>query len=196
MSSSDNKDRLYVVQVDTRNRPSSDLGGYQESTVPSDFFDKLRAKSGSKLVAHKSRIAAECGLDLTVYFSKHKEGLAPAYRRQGEAGVMMRFQADPALLSQNNGAATYLTMDPACGLSEHIVCGRAYAVLDGGRAPLSKAQVWGLAEMVNCLMDAYDMDEQNMRRGRRLVDTWSAQYRRGAWQPNTGAMGMDIYAPR
>lgn len=187
--------KLYVVQLDTRNLDSNSLSGYNEATVPSDFFENLRSRSPS-LTCHTSQVAAICGLNIQIYFAKHKRGLASSHRNGGESEVVARMISDPALLASNNGAATFLTTDPVTGLGEYIVCGRAYIVQDKGRTPLSKERVWGLQQMVNCAMDIYDMDPENMRAGKETLEQWAAEYKSGEWEPQFGAMGMDLYSDR
>ena len=186
---------LYVVQLDTRYKESGSLSGYKESTAPADFFEKL-LQTHPETICHQSGVAASCGLDIKLYFTKYKQGLAPCYRQGGEQGIMNRFMQDPGIFAHNNGAATYLTIDPVTGYSEYVTCGRVYVVQDDGHTPLSKAKVWGLQEMVNCLMDTYDMDPINMARGRMLLRQWSAEYIRGEWDPPSGSAGMDLYANR
>lgn len=185
---------LYVVQVDTRHKESTSICGYKETTAPADFFEKL-VETHPRTVCHQSSVAASCGLNIKLYFTKYREGLAPSYRQGGAQGVMNRFQ-EPGILAENNGAATYLTVDPITGYAEYITTGRVYVVQDDGKTPLSKAKVWGLVEMVNCLMDTFEMDPSSMARGRKKLTRWSDQYKQGTWDPPSGSSGMDLYANR
>jgi hypothetical protein len=89
-----------------------------------------------------------------------------------------------------------LTIDPVHGLAEYIVCGKAYVVQDDGTALLSKGQLWGIQEMVKCLMDIYDFDPSNVARGRETLARWSSKYRQKTWTPPSGCGGIDIYSPR
>lgn len=109
---------------------------------------------------------------------------------------MNAFAADPNILSSNNGAATFLTIDPDTGLSEYMICGKAYVVHDDGRTPLSKGQVWALQEMVNCAMDIYDMDPSNMVAGKEFLQEWTNKYKQKTWTPRSGLGGMNIYNDR
>lgn len=107
--------------------------------------------------------------------------------------VMME---DPSFLMDNNGIASWLTIDPLSGLPEWTVTGKAYVVLNDGAAPLSRGQVWGIQEMINCLMDIYDPEPENIRRGRETVKRWAEQYKKKTWVPPSGLGGMDIYSMR
>jgi hypothetical protein len=186
--------KLFVVQLDTRNLLPGSLRRYQEGTVPSNFFTTLQNKC-PKLTLHQSQVAAKCGLKICLYFTKYKSGLTHSYQTGGKDGIMARYMmADPALLGQNNGAATFLIIDPVTGLSKYTICGRAYVLQDEGQAPLSKERVWGLVEMVNCLMDTYDMDPKNMWERQQQLERWAAQYKQGEWEPSSGAMGMSLYS--
>lgn len=188
---------VYVVEVDSRlTGNSSDLAGYKESTSTASSFQK-RIVENPKIRMVQSSVAAMCGLDLKVYFMKSKPGLAQHFREGGEYGVMSAFQMDPGLLAGNNGIATYLTlMDLDLGLSEYIVTGKAYVVCGDGSRPLSRGQVWGIQEMVNCAMDVYDMELKNRRAARRLLEKWAKQYRAGKFKPPSGSRGVDIYSDR
>lgn len=103
----------------------------------------------------------------------------------------MALHGNPSLWANNNGAATYLTMDPDTGLGEYIVEGQTYVVQDNGQAPLSKDQVWGLQEMVNCLMDVYPNGK-----GKATLERWAEEYKRQTWKPPSGTGGVAIYRPR
>mmetsp|Transcript_27716 Transcript_27716/g.67459 ORF Transcript_27716/g.67459 Transcript_27716/m.67459 type:complete len:194 (+) Transcript_27716:65-646(+) len=186
---------LYVVELDTRNLLSNDIDGYKESRCNPDFFQS-RIRDHPRMVSHQSEVATMCGLNLKLYFIKYKTGLAHHYRRGGEADVMQLVAFQPDLLSSNNGAATFLTTNVDTGLSEHIVCGKAYVVRDEGKYPLSKGQVWGIQEMIHCVMDIYDMDPENMREGRQTLERWTTEYPTGNWEPRSGTGGVDMYSPR
>jgi hypothetical protein len=186
---------LYVVEVDTRAFGSSAaINGYQERRCNPDYFQNSIVNH-PKMICWQSQIATSCGLDIKLYFVKHKTGLATLYCQGGEAAVGQAF-SNPSLIVNNNGAATFLTTDIATGLCEHMVCGKAYVVQDNGRAALSRGQVWGLQEMINCAMDIYDMDPENMAKGKRELERWAKQYRKQQYLPPSGAGGVDIYSPR
>ena len=113
----------------------------------------------------------DCGLDIKVYTMKKYPGLGSLYWefpkeralvltfKGGPMEVQMGIMAhnNPIIIGKNNGAAAYLTVNPACGLADWIICGKAFVVRDDGRYPLSRGQVWGIQEMVNCAMKIYDM---------------------------------------
>jgi hypothetical protein len=187
---------LFVVEVDTTALgTSSSWEGYKESKCDADFFQK-KIVENPKITCSKCQVAELCGLDVKLYFKRHRPGLASSYEQGGADGAMMTMMQTPDLYADNNGAATYLTIDPEHGLAKYIVKGKAYVVQDDGAYPLSKGQVWGLQEFVNCAEDIYDMDPQNMRRGHRAVMQWSSEYRERRWEPHSGLGGVDIYSSR
>jgi hypothetical protein len=157
---------LFVVEVDTSaSGTSNSIDGYKESKCNADFFQK-NVVENPKITCYKCQVAELCGLDVKLYFKKYRLGLASSYQQGGIHGVEMTIMQSPDLLAGNNGAATLLTVDPENGLAKYIVKGKAYVVQDDGTYPLSKGQVWGLQEFVNCANDIYDFDPENMRRGR------------------------------
>jgi len=142
------------------------------------------------------RIATMCGLNLKMYFLKYKKGMAQYYREGGMAAVHQAMM-EPMALSGNNGIATYLCIsDLDSGLAEYRVWGKAYVVWEDGTRLLSKGQVWGIQEMINCAMDVYNADLESRRRGKRLLETWSKQCRAGTFVPTSGLGGVDIYSER
>ena len=190
-SSATGNGHLFVVQVDSRSALSTaDIRAYSDVKVPADFFRKLKEKSPT-LVAHKSQIAAACGRDMTIYFVKSMRGFNSDFKQGGIPGVQQRMMSSPHMLRSNNGAATYLTTDLKSGYGDYIVTGRAYVVENGGSYPISKGQVWGLVEMVNCLMDVYPED---LNEGYRTSQKWAEAYRKREWEPPSGLGGMDIYS--
>ena len=51
-------------------------------------------------------------------------------------------------------------------------------------------------EMVNCAMDIYDMDPDNMRLGKETIERWGEQYKKRTFQMPSGTGGVDIYSSR
>jgi len=51
-------------------------------------------------------------------------------------------------------------------------------------------------QMVNDLMDIYDMDPENMLLGRETLTEWSVAYKRREWEPYCGTTGNDLYSDR
>jgi hypothetical protein len=100
------------------------------------------------------------------------------------------------LLQSNNGAATLLTVGIDTGLGECFFLGKAYIVEDDGLAPLSRKQVWGLVETINCAMDIYEADPESTAKGKRTLERWAQQYRNKTFEPPSGCGGIDIYSPR
>jgi hypothetical protein len=197
-SSSSPSNVVYVVAIDSRKeQTTSSLFGYTEQTTPADSF-RSTIVNNPKIRCHQSRVAEMCGLDLKLYFAKCKKGLGQYYRERGNDAVaaMQPMVEDPHFLRGNNGIASWLTIDPLSGLPEWTVTGKAYVVLDDGAAPLSRGQVWGIQEMVHCLMDVYDCDPENIRAGRETLTRWAKQYQKRTWVPPSGLGGMDIYSMR
>lgn len=188
--------QLYIIELDTsKDGLSGAISGYKESTCDAEFW-RQKIVENPKITCFQSQVAELCGLDVKLYFQKYRVGLGQYYREGGEARCMQAMMNDSGIFSGNNGGATFLTIDPENGLAEYIVVGKAYVVCDDGRYPLSKGQLWGLQEMVNCAEDFYDMDQENMREGHRALTNWSEQYRHQKWTPHSGCGGIDIYSAR
>ena len=168
------KDVVPCVKVDTTDRPSADYRMYVETTVSAASLKPMRCEV--------SEVAKMCGLDLKVYFKKGSPGWRQCHRGLGP----------PPDLSTNNGAATFLLVSPGDGLAEWIVGSEAYVVLGDGE-PITRGQVWGIQEMVNCAMDIYDITPENQRRGREAHIKWAEQYKQRKWTPRSGTGGVAIY---
>lgn len=169
------EDVVPCVKVDTIGSVSANYGGYEETRVPKSFLERMRWAT--------SEIAGLCGLELKIYFQE----ASPGWRQT------LRTGQEPDL-SRNNGAASFLLKNVDDGLSDWIVSSPAYVVLNDGD-PITKGQVWGLQEMVNCAMDIYDMSPENMERGKATVLQWATQYRARTWEPRSGTGGVSIYGP-
>jgi hypothetical protein len=193
--SSDDTSTTYVVSVDSRNSSPSDIGGYKEETCDAAYFQKTIVEN-PKMKCCISKVAELCGLNLKIYFMKYQIGLAQHYRQGGEAACMIVLQRNPDFLHSNNGAVSWLTVDPINGLPEYTVNGKAYIVQDDGKAKLSKGQAWAMQEMVNCAMNIYDMDPANMADGKETLERWSKEYREKTWIPQSGCGDVDIYSKR
>ena len=63
---------------------------------------------------------------------KKREGLGSFYEKGGPMGVQMGIMSNPGIFAENNGAATFLIVNPACGLADWIICGKAFVVRDDG----------------------------------------------------------------
>eukprot|EP00798_Chlamydomonas_sp_ICE-L_P014274 gene14274-20248_t len=174
---------VHVVEVDTTGHPSADIRYYKATKVKRQWLEDNIVEH-KRTVCYEPPVAALCGLNMKMYFRKHSPGLKSLVQEG-------RLQAMD--MSRNNGAATYLTIDLDMGLSEYVVEGRAYFVLDDGDSPLTVGQVWGIQEMVNCAMDIYNMDPANMRRGKQTLLKWSEQYKTRTWKPPSGTGGVKIY---
>jgi len=190
------ENKVYVVAVDSRADESNSTRCYKEEVCGADYFQQ-NIVNHPKMKCCQSTLAEMCGMNLKVYFMKYKVGLAQHYRSGGEAAVMNVMVSNPDFLASNNGAASWLTTDPDNGFPEYTICGKAYVVRDDGRAPLSKGQVWAIQEMVNCVMDRYDMDPANMVKGKRTLERWSSEYKMKTWMPPSGLLGgINIYDDR
>ena len=154
-----------------------------------------------------SPVAAMCGLNLRLFFMKAKKGMAQYYRESGGGDLGEQvctgvIAANPRFLKNNNGIASWLTLDPENGLPEWTITGKCHVVrcVDDGSGPdsistvpLSVPQVWGIQEMIHCSMDIYDFDPKNMREGWETLKQWANEYRQKTWVPTSGTGGMDVY---
>jgi hypothetical protein len=188
--------KIYVVEVDTRESGmSADYNSYKETVVDSGFWER-NILHNKNVISIPSTIANLCGLDIKLYVAKSKisKGFGECYQEGGNDAVNQFLMVNPTILQGNNGAATFLLVDPESGYANKIVKGKAYVVCDGGRTKLTRGQVWGLQEMVNCAMDIYDGTEVNRRRGKEAIERWANQYVEKTWVPRSGTGGVDIYA--
>jgi hypothetical protein len=96
---------LYVIALDTRYSASSaDIRGYEEKKCNSDYFQRQIVQN-PQMICCKSKVAEACGLDIKLYFMKHKPGLGQYYLRGGEAAWLRALQEDSeSFLANNNGA--------------------------------------------------------------------------------------------
>eukprot|EP00549_Striatella_unipunctata_P024661 CAMPEP_0118677744 /NCGR_PEP_ID=MMETSP0800-20121206/2805_1 /TAXON_ID=210618 ORGANISM="Striatella unipunctata, Strain CCMP2910" /NCGR_SAMPLE_ID=MMETSP0800 /ASSEMBLY_ACC=CAM_ASM_000638 /LENGTH=128 /DNA_ID=CAMNT_0006573467 /DNA_START=104 /DNA_END=490 /DNA_ORIENTATION=- len=121
--------------------------------------------------------------------------MAPGYREDGMDGAMKA--ANTYEWEKNNGAATYLTIDPENGLGEYFVFGKTYVVRDDGRYPLSKEQVWGMTELIHSCMDGYGGDPAKMPNGKKTLEACCKKYKEQKWEhPDGIGADTDIYSPR
>jgi hypothetical protein len=139
------------------------------------------------------KIAAMCGLDISMYVKKYKKGFNKYYREGGSEAVMRAIYSNQNYLLENNGSGTFLTIDPESGLSEWQICGKLYIVCNGGSYPLTVGEVWGLKEMVKCVMNHFDLSPQPMSHGRCILRNWANQYQARIWMPTDGTRGIEIY---
>jgi hypothetical protein len=181
---------VHVVTLDTGGSHSADWNGYKANDCNPDYW-KSKIVDHPKMTCIKSEIAALCGLNLKVYFTKMSPGIG-MYEGQGDPNGLEKVLRSGAM-QRNNGAATFLCCSTATGLSNWIVTGKAYVVCDDGATPLSAERVWGIVEMINCAMDIYDMDPEAMRKVQASLEKWGAEYQKGTWQPSSGNSGLDIY---
>ena len=188
---------VHVVAVHTKDI-SSCIEGYTEQKCSGSFWRK-NILENEKIVSLKCPVADLCGLPgFTIYCHKSKchAGLDHAWRKGGEVAAMRHFQnVSTTLMSENNGAATFLTLQLDTGLCESMITGKVYIVCDEGRYPLSKYQVWGIQGMINCASDTYDMSPAKMVEGEETLRQWAKDYRKQTWEPRSGSIGP-IYAPK
>lgn len=189
------KNKIYVVEVDTRGGQSADYRCYKENTVDAEFWER-NILQNANVTCIPSIIANLCGLDIKLYVAKSKisKFLGESFQEGGIDAVNQLLMMNPNIHRVNNGAATFLLLDPESGYATKIVKGKAYVVCDDGKTKLTRGQVWGLQEMVNCAMDIYDATEENMQRGKEAILRWASQYREKTWVPRSGTGGVDIYA--
>lgn len=187
---------LYVVEVNTRQTLSSNSNGYKEKTCKRKVWEK-RVLDNPNIICIKSPVADLCGFhNLSIYVSKSqcKPGMGSYYRKGGMDAVMTMLTQNQDYAELNNGAVTFLTTTPDTGFTDWWVTGKAYIVCDEGKYPLSKGQVWGIQEMINCVMDVYDAE--HMREGEETLHRWAEEYRSRTFVPPSGTGGIDIYSGR
>ena len=186
---------VHVVELDTRNTQTTDITRYVETTCDMKFW-KEQIVNNPRVIMIPSSISQKCGMNIKMYVAKYKKGLNQFYKEQGFDGVNAAIMADSGILSSNNGGGTLLNVDIDTGYADWIVCGKAYVVCDDGKYPLSKSQLWGLVEMVNCLMDIYDADPAIKRIAKHTFESWAKEYKKKIWEPPTRAGGVALYQPK
>jgi hypothetical protein len=178
---------IYLVAIDTRGLPASDLQeGFEELKCSRDYFITHILHS-FKTRCVTCSLAESCGLSkhVKIYFQQYLAGEGSA--RSDPDKELAWSEYFP--LEQNNPGATLLTMDHSTGFARYNVQGIAYVLYDEGRYPVSKEQVWGLCEMANEAKDIYFCNKTN-REGQIMLSRWCKQYRKGHWGPSS------IYQPR
>lgn len=193
---SGSSDQIDVIQVDSRQTCiPSHPDGYTKQVVSREYFQRTIVDH-PRMRSFVSPVSILCGIPLKLYFMKAKKGMAQYYREGGPDNCMRVLASNPGFLASNNGIASFLLVDPENGLPEWTVTGKCYVVRDGDDnvgLPLTVGQVWGIQEMVNCAMDIYDMDPENIEAGRETIREWSQEYRERTWEPRSGLGGMQIY---
>lgn len=196
-------DIMYIVSIDTRHLPSSDLlEGYEEITCPREEFEEIIRRNADHARCVTCKVAEACGLDkhLKIYFFEAVLGytsgsLLGRYwdccSSSSREVLLQDAWSDFFPMGENNPAASLLTFDPWTGFAKYNIQGMAYAVYDDGRYPLSKEQVWGIQELANEAKDVYFFDDEHARRGWDLLMRWCEQYKRREWGPRSS-----IYEPR
>mmetsp|Transcript_33961 Transcript_33961/g.81634 ORF Transcript_33961/g.81634 Transcript_33961/m.81634 type:complete len:216 (+) Transcript_33961:136-783(+) len=204
---------LYVVSVDCRPRsgrgaPSvSDIRNYKEEKCDPTFF-QTKIVDNPKIKCHSNcEIAKLCGIGIgkasrsgggggvKIYFAKAKVGLGQHFKRGGPGQAMMTLQRDPSILSNNNGIASWLTVDVVNGLPTWTVGSKAYVVCDDGTTPISKEQVWCMVDMVQESMEIYDFEPENMVAGKQLLTDYGQRYQSKTYSSSTDPT-IDVYKQR
>lgn len=189
-------EEIFVVAVDSREKSTSDLACYREVSCDPAFF-QVHVHDDPKNIQVKSQVAELCGLDMKLCFHDHSH---PHHRNESPMG-------------HTNDIATLLTFDPETGRCNNLVGGKAYILLDDGRRPISKRQVWELVEMIREVKKLYERigeehPEERENRRRHFGDyveepspspmlqaaylqllTWCTQYREGTWVPHSPGDG-------
>eukprot|EP00557_Chaetoceros_sp_GSL56_P011690 CAMPEP_0176479876 /NCGR_PEP_ID=MMETSP0200_2-20121128/1978_1 /TAXON_ID=947934 /ORGANISM="Chaetoceros sp., Strain GSL56" /LENGTH=162 /DNA_ID=CAMNT_0017875959 /DNA_START=36 /DNA_END=521 /DNA_ORIENTATION=+ len=150
-----NNNKIYVVEVDTRPSGHSAANNCNtEKTVDATFWEQNIVQNPN-ITCIPSTIANLCGLDIKLFVSKSKlsKGIAEYFHEGGADAVNRLFLMNSHVFKGNNGAATFLLVEPASGYANKVVKGKSYVVCDDGKTALTRGQVWGLQEMVNCAMD-------------------------------------------
>lgn len=161
-------EELYIVTVDSRKEDSpSNLKCFQEKSCPLEFFrDHIR--DDPRMVCIESQVAKMCGLDLKVYFHHHDHSGLHAHHHHRHI----------------NAAATLLLFHPETGKFLHAVLGMAYVLVDDGRTPLSRRQVWGMVEFMREARALFDDEQKTPDEAFQHLLHWCAKYREERWVPH------------
>jgi hypothetical protein len=174
-------DSIFIVSVDSRGTATTDMAAYKEHTCSNEFFQQ-HIHDNPKNVCVKSQVAGLCGLDLKLYFHQH----SPYHHASHDD-----YQVHKPMCTNVNGIATLLTFNPDTGYYNHLVFGKAYVLLNDGKTPLSKEQVWGLQELITQAKTLYHRDGKHISEAaHQELLKWTAQYQAGTWAPHS------IYEPR
>jgi hypothetical protein len=172
---------IFIVSVDSRGKSSTDMTAYKEQNCSQEFFEQ-HIHDNPKNICVKSQVAGLCGLDLKLYFHDH----TPFHHEKHED-----FKIYKPMCTNVNGIATLLTFNPETGYYNHLVFGKAYVLLNDGKTPLSKEQVWGLEELITEAKTLYHRNGMHIsEEAHRELLTWAAQYQAGTWAPHS------LYEPR
>ena len=172
----DNNQDVYIVSIDSRAHSTSDLECYKEQTCSDAVFsDHLR--DNPKNICVKSQVAALCGLDLKFYF--HDLPAGSHLRQQDELIGLLP-------MGRINGAATLLTFNPDTGYYNYIVRSKAYVVLNNGKKPLSKRQVWGIIEFIREAKETYHRNGGHFSlEAKQELLASACEYHQGTWAPHS-----------
>ena len=188
-------DNLYVVAIDTRGIPSSDLlEGYKELTCSRRCFQE-------KVLDHPQVVCVQCALGelcnltehLTIYFHEYTD----ENLQVGNELDKLKAWHSYFPIRENNPGATLLTINPNTGFPKYNIQGIAYALYKNGEYPLSKEQVWGVQELACEVRDMYFLHDQRHPGGkcrrnccRKDIARWCHQFEDRKWGPPS------VYEPR
>jgi hypothetical protein len=174
---STHKDELYIVTVDSREEDSpSNLKCFQENYCPLEFFrDHIR--DDPRMICVESQVAKMCGLNLKVYFH-HND------RPRSQPEPPHHHHHHHHHHSHINAAATLLLLHPETGKFHHAILSKAYVLVDDGRTPLSRRQVWGLVEFMREARALVNDEKQTPDEALQQLYHWCAKYRQERWVPH------------
>ncbi|KAL3916717.1 MAG: hypothetical protein SGILL_005051 [Bacillariaceae sp.] len=128
-------EEIHAISIKTeKDQKPSDITAYKETTSYKRWFDAHVAEN-SRNASAKSKVGLLCGINLTIYFRETEDPSKVSPRRRNTIAPV-------------NKIATMLTFDPNSGLYNHLIRGKAYIVVDDGRARLSKHTLWQLQELI------------------------------------------------
>jgi hypothetical protein len=170
-----NNEEIYIVTVDSREEDSpSNLKCFQENSCPLEFFrDHIR--DDPLMICIESQVAKMCGLNLKVYFHQQDPSRPQPQSPHGHHHHHHH---------HINAAATLLLFHPETGKFLHAILGKALVVVDDGRTPLSRRQVWGLVEFMREARDLFKNEQKTSDEALQQLYHWCAKYRQERWVPH------------
>jgi hypothetical protein len=161
-------DKMYVVIVDTRGTPPSQIDGYEEQTCIPKFFEK-HVLDNPKVRCIKSKVAELCGLDMKLYFHAHLESHVRFLEEPPDVAITHE-QGNCYPLNCTNRGATLFTFDPRTDFPEYKIMGKVYMVVGCGDYPLLSHQVWGIQKLIGKARDFYHCDRDHLHRAARIYN--------------------------
>jgi hypothetical protein len=153
-------EQIYVLTVDSRNKSSitKDPNCYKEATYDVNMFN-VHIHDDPQNICVRSPVAELCGLDLKIYFHEprhhhhhhhhvHSHGVTSSSPATAAAAAAAAAEVAVGVGPQTNGIATLLTFNPETGKCHHLVCSKAYVLLNDGRSPLSRHRLASIVQLI------------------------------------------------